>query len=312
MRGQLELLDHGLLSEALEIERQIVGGEEKGAAGDDADGLVASVAECVDRYKREATSSGRQFVRTKNLVEFRRTLINEFLKSCMQVTKCPHCSAPVRKVRQEQRVRVFLKGLSKKQATAWAAAKSKENSHQRLAERVLSGERREETEEDEPETARVEMFVSESADKLTEQSYVSPLAVRQHLRELWLMERLLMDAIFSCSRSGGTSERNPADMFFLSVIPVPPSRFRPVSLMDLLLIVVYPFLMSHPSLPPSLSLLLPPFQIATMGERRFENPQTANLARILADTIAIHELMVAKEQEGEEEGRGKKGPVSCM
>ena len=36
-------------------------------------------------------------------------------------------------------------------------------------------------------------------------------------------------------------------------------------------------------------------QIAQLGDKRFENPQTANLHRILVDTIAIHELMVEEE-----------------
>ena len=36
-------------------------------------------------------------------------------------------------------------------------------------------------------------------------------------------------------------------------------------------------------------------QIAQLGEKRFENPQTANLHRILVDTIAIHELMTEGE-----------------
>ena len=45
------------------------------------------------------------------------------------------------------------------------------------------------------------------------------------------------------------------------------------------------------------------FQIAQLGDKRFENPQTANLHRILVDTIAIHELMVegeAKPLEGQQ------------
>ena len=44
-------------------------------------------------------------------------------------------------------------------------------------------------------------------------------------------------------------------------------------------------------------------QIAQLGDKRFENPQTANLHRILVDTIAIHELMAegeAKPPEGQQ------------
>ena len=54
-------------------------------------------------------------------------------------------------------------------------------------------------------------------------------------------------------------------------------------------------------------------QIAQMGDKRFENPQTANLQQILADTIAIHELMLEKERgpPTEEEGAQRR-PKSTL
>ena len=50
------------------------------------------------------------------------------------------------------------------------------------------------------------------------------------------------------------------------------------------------------------------YQVAQLGEKRFENPQTANLHQILVDCLAIHELMVEREREGEgeEEGTGRR------
>lgn len=68
-----------------------------------------------------------------------------------------------------------------------------------------------------------------------QQSYLSPMDVRDHFRELWSNDRVLMDALFRCtSRTAALREvekedSSPADMFFLDVVPVPPSRFRPVS-----------------------------------------------------------------------------------
>ena len=51
-----------------------------------------------------------------------------------------------------------------------------------------------------------------------------------------------------------------------------------------------------------------PYQVAQLGEKRFENPQTANLHQILVDCLTIHELMVEREREGEgeEEGAGRR------
>jgi hypothetical protein len=56
------------------------------------------------------------------------------------------------------------------------------------------------------------------------------------------------------------------------------------------------------------ALLLAKFlvQIAQLGDKRFENPQTANLHRILVDTIAVHELMVEGEAKPPLEGQRKK------
>ena len=57
------------------------------------------------------------------------------------------------------------------------------------------------------------------------------------------------------------------------------------------------------------------FQIAQLGDKRFENPQTANLHRVLTDTMVIHGLMMEKKMadgggEGqEEEGGGKENSV---
>lgn len=56
------------------------------------------------------------------------------------------------------------------------------------------------------------------------------------------------------------------------------------------------------------------FQIAQLGDKRFENPQTANLHRVLTDTMVIHGLMMEKKMadgggEGQEEGGGKENLV---
>ena len=54
------------------------------------------------------------------------------------------------------------------------------------------------------------------------------------------------------------------------------------------------------------------YQIAQLGEKRFENPQTANLHRILVDTIAIHELMTEGESTPLEKQQTKSKQVSWL
>ena len=77
-------------------------------------------------------------------------------------------------------------------------------------------------------------------------------------------------------------------------------------------------ILKHVSLVLNISLILfhnmsvlythTPYQVAQLGEKRFENPQTANLHQILVDCLTIHELMVEREREGEgeEEGAGRR------
>ena len=71
--------------------------------------------------------------------------------------------------------------------------------------------------------------------------------VRGHVSSMWAKQKRLINAIVGCSvvaegeeEGGGggavpvvrghTQEISPTDVFFLDVVPVPPSRFRPVSL----------------------------------------------------------------------------------
>ena len=232
LRGQLELVDHGLLSDAVGIEATVTASE--GQAGYSADNIVQSVADYVENCKHacrlESPNSSAQ-LKTKNLVEFKRMLVADFLKTCTGVPKCPHCSAPVRTVRQEHRVRVFLKGLSKKLATAWVAARNKE-----IARRREAVEEREDTvmqmEEGSTDLAALVTDTSKTfvtVEDCLEQSYLSPVEARDHMRELWANEKLLMDSMFGCTHQTTAEGHSPADMFFLDVVPVPPSRFRPVS-----------------------------------------------------------------------------------
>ncbi len=71
------------------------------------------------------------------------------------------------------------------------------------------------------------LAIAATSEQCTKQSYISPLEMREHIRGLWENQPILMGALF------GGNLNNPnslGDIFLLDVIPVPPSRFRPVSL----------------------------------------------------------------------------------
>lgn len=124
LRSQLELIDCGLLSDAAVLESEVLSSEDNAAV----DSIVQSIVQYVSRCKQKApVSGGEHQQRTKNLVEFKRLLVTDFLKACtLSNTKCPHCLAPARKFRQENGIRVFMKPLLKKQASSWVSARNKE------------------------------------------------------------------------------------------------------------------------------------------------------------------------------------------
>lgn len=205
VRGQLELLERGWLEVAAGLEERVLAdlGSERVK---DADSCVQVVSAIVSQHPQMGDTSQ---LHSKNMVETKRRTVQGFLKQCSSGTSsCPHCSAPFRPLRQDGRVRIFMKGLSKKQGAQWRAALQKE--------RGGGG----------GEEGQTLLYSSDKQD-VTEQLYVSPVEVKVHVQHMWERERQLLSALFG----GATTEKGLSitDLFFLTVLPVPPSRFRPVS-----------------------------------------------------------------------------------
>lgn len=57
---------------------------------------------------------------------------------------------------------------------------------------------------------------------------LTPLMVRDHVREVWKHDAVLLKRLFSSLAT--SPAENPVDIFFLEIVPVQASRFRPVSL----------------------------------------------------------------------------------
>lgn len=142
--GQLELVENGLISEALSLESRL--------AVDDADSvdrlrggsIQESISTFVARCKSSVAQSGADVqIKTKNIVDFKHMLMVNFLKACgSTLKKCSYCEAPVRTARQEYHTRLFLKALAHKKATSWVTARKRELRRKRelLEARKESGE----------------------------------------------------------------------------------------------------------------------------------------------------------------------------
>ena len=174
------------------------------AGGQGADSCMQAVSEIVLRHLEGVVSSES----SRHVVEAKRVEVQEFLRQCSQSQGvCPHCQAPIRRVRQDDHVRIFLKGLSKKQAVQW-----------------LSVMKREGREEDGGEEEGDTFLGPLHKQNVTQQVYVSPVEVKVHIQRLWELDGGLLKALFEGAGGQGGAE----DLFFLTVLPVPPSRFRPV------------------------------------------------------------------------------------
>lgn len=188
--------------------------------------IIRSINKYVEKCKQNALDAGPSLrIKPKNLVESRTSLIMEFVKMCGRVTKeCSYCLAPLRSLRQENHTKIFLRPLTKTKAKKWRV----------VLKANINKKRREVQNEDEVDK---EEDSCPSVDTLTKQSYLTPLEVREHVISLWENQRAVMNAIIGCSviaeaeRGGGNSGReiSAADVFFLDVVSVPASRFRPVS-----------------------------------------------------------------------------------
>ena len=218
LKGQIALLERGLVSDALELEYNI---SSEPSSNETADGKVddGTIAERTHSHVQSclAREPGRYDTpdKSRHLTELRQHFIEEFFHS-LSTTRCSRCSAPVRKIRHEFQTKVMIRSLSQKLSLAWKAAANKEDSAH-------------------PHTTQEGYDTNHLLNCPTEQHFLTPLEAREHLRTLWRDDPLLMKSLFSClknqSKAKGVWSEGvcSVDMFFVDVVVVPPSRFRPVS-----------------------------------------------------------------------------------
>ena len=256
--AQLELIDLGLVVDAEALEENVATDWDGSSSSLQSSGDIFEKIQSYVRACREKADLGSLKVKTKNVVEARKKKVDGFQKMCnLKLKSCDFCSAPTRAVRQEERERFFLRGLQRKSAMAWKAAHATHLKSQSVARAMAAREEiekgveendgdYEEREEGEDPTEGL------SVERLTKQTYLSSLDVRQHLQQLWDNNRTLLGVLVGCSvpselaasggsrrsqdlgpisriRGRGQNIATPDSVFFLDVIPVPPSRFRPVS-----------------------------------------------------------------------------------
>ncbi|XP_061175152.1 DNA-directed RNA polymerase I subunit RPA1-like [Saccostrea echinata] len=238
---KFRLLEHGLLSEVADVDEYIthliseydVSAEEK---------ILELLNEMV---LNKINSTTKQDNNVKNVEACKNAARKEFIKEYFTVKgKCVHCKAKRLPLRKTQNAKIMLSTI--------IPNKTKKSSGPKKVTQ---------TEDDEEEEGDEEDLVS------GKQVYVTSADVRDHLRQVWQKDGQVLVCLFNFLSNSGADY--PTDAFFIEIIPVPPSRFRPVS---------------------------------SLKDKKFENPQTMNLCNVLKGSALIRQILSLKlvEDEGKE------------
>ncbi|XP_078079617.1 DNA-directed RNA polymerase I subunit RPA1 isoform X2 [Mustelus asterias] len=174
----------------------------------------------------------------KNVSDCKGKLIADFWKNFMKSKKCPNCKAGKSIVRKEHNSKLIV-------TYPTAALKAKRNKD-------------------------TDQVVEDSGglddSQFGKRGFLTPSTAKDHMVKLWESEGFFLKYLFP----GLTMHQNPKigwnlDMFFLDVVVVPPSRFRPIN---------------------------------RLGDQMFTNGQTVNLQAVMKDVQVIHKLLalIAQEQ----------------
>ncbi|XP_054058635.1 DNA-directed RNA polymerase I subunit RPA1 isoform X1 [Rissa tridactyla] len=229
--SQLKVLEKGLLHAVHDLEVILNRFLEQCA-----DATGSEIEEELNRHVQEILQSSQirdQCSNVKNVCECRNKLITQFWKAHMSSKKCPNCKSRRSLVRKEHNSKLTVTYPS----TVYR--KSGE-------EGIL----------DEP------AGIEES--QLGKRGYLTPMTAKEYVLALWKNEGFFLRYLFPGMDPHDSSGFSP-DMFFLDLLVVPPSRYRPVN---------------------------------RLGDRLFTNGQTVNLQAVMKDVKLIRKLLVfmAKEQ----------------
>ncbi|KAG7392674.1 DNA-directed RNA polymerase I subunit RPA1 [Phytophthora pseudosyringae] len=266
VRVKILLLDNGFDNEAAQLGELL---EQRNGVEDEPPQRTFQRQQAIlDEYERLALSksnSSSTHGKTRLLTPLprvaevtREKLAIEFLKGMKN--KCENCGAISPSIRQDANAKIFLKGLSarsrkvnrSKNLTVTSALDTIRGNVSDKEDESMNGDDSEsEMEDDEDKFANTE-------DSSSRSKFLPPLEVQSQLQLMWQNEDGLMELLYGDRNiaSGRVSGRKPDGWrkFFLNVIPVAPSRFRP-----------------------------PVF----MGDKQFEHAQNSHLSKIMTFSESI-------------------------
>ncbi|XP_026503885.1 DNA-directed RNA polymerase I subunit RPA1 [Terrapene carolina triunguis] len=228
--SQLKVLEKGLLHAVCDLEAILNRFLDENT---DASGL--DIEEELNRHVNEILQNnqlGDECSLVKNVCECRSKLIAQFWKLHMTSKRCPNCKSRRSLVRKEHN--------SKLTVTYPTVVQQKSGKEAILEEPAIIDE-----------------------TQLGKRGYLTPITAKDHIVALWKNEGFFLNHLFSGLEVGENSGFSP-DMFFLDLLVVPPSRYRPVN---------------------------------RLGDQMFTNGQTVNLQAVMKDVQLIRKLLAFMAQE---------------
>ncbi|KAJ3188681.1 hypothetical protein HDU85_004395 [Gaertneriomyces sp. JEL0708] len=205
---------------------------------------LARIQEYVEQCLADAGEQG--VIRKATLVtEALRRLERQFMAS-IPTGNCANCRGASPKFRKEGQHKIFQKPLSAKQKAQMDA--------RGLKFQKLFGTADDNEESDYPEpsskeaqeemrrlaaeagTGLVELAVApevvETEVAVSRDKFLTPLEVQEHFILLWSKEKAIFDLLYGATSVETGKRTSSWRMFFMEVVPVTPTRFRPVSKMN--------------------------------------------------------------------------------
>ncbi|KAI8137047.1 hypothetical protein BJV82DRAFT_675210 [Fennellomyces sp. T-0311] len=225
--AKLTLLQHGLIREAQALDDMYM--DKKAARkkdetledkmeedGKEAEGVDQSI-ERIDAYvaKCMKDTAARKFASDNYKVtvvnDARKRVMMEFMKYCIAAKRCGNCSGISPPIRRDGAAKLFQLSLSKKDQMTMQA---------RLSARGGNSS-------DDDEAAKKKELPPGT------QQYLNPFQIRKSIQDLFKEEPEITTLLYGARNPSVPSQvkRATYHMFFIEVLPVSPTRFRPPSVM---------------------------------------------------------------------------------
>ncbi|XP_077865105.1 DNA-directed RNA polymerase I subunit RPA1-like [Saccoglossus kowalevskii] len=237
IKSQLKCLEYGILSAVDDLENII---SEASSENNDID--IIYIQDTTKAYVDKALQGidkedSRISSHVRNVTEQKKKLITDFINTEVRhLSKCHLCKKKVCELRAEHNSKIYFKKGSKRK-------------------RIQITENKSTTPNEEATEETIARWTGFGLNEV----YLTPQDAREHMKLIIQNEGSLLHHLFGAlADEQGMASPKSVDVFFLDVVPVPPSRFRPIS---------------------------------QVGDKRFENPQTSNLSNVLGESIKLQRIV---------------------